>query len=378
MTAGQLNPRPRILMGPGPSNVHPRILQAMALPCIGHLDPEFIAIMEETKRFLREVMLTRNELTIPVSGTGSAGMEACVCNLVEPDDSVVICLHGVFGTRMADVAERYGARVTRVEAPWGEPISPPDVKAAIAAARPKLVGIVHAETSTGVLQPLEEISHDTHAAGALLLVDAVTSLGGHPVRVDEWGIDACYSGTQKCLGVPPGLAPVSFSPAAMSAILGRKTKVANWYLDLTRVSSYWGQDRTYHHTAPINMIYGLYEGLKLVLEEGLEARWARHRANHELLVAGLAEMGLRLWPQPEYALWSLNAVTVPEGVDEPAVRQYLLREFDLEIGGGLGSLKGKVWRVGLMGYTSSKQNVALFLTALREALAAQGYPAGGR
>lgn len=375
MAYQQLSPTPRLLMGPGPSNVHPRILQAMAMPCIGHLDPDFVALMEETKTMLREVMLTKNELTIPVSGTGSAGMEACVCNLVEPGDRFLVCINGVFGQRMADVAGRYGAQVSTVEAPWGEAIPVQAIAEAVERERPKVVGIVHAETSTGVLQPLEEVSRIVHEAGALFLVDTVTSLGGHPVRVDEWRIDACYSGTQKCLGVPPGLAPVSFSPRAMECILGRKTKVANWYLDMTMVSKYWGQDRTYHHTAPVNMIYGLREGLKLILEEGLQTRWARHKANHDLLVAGLAKMGLGLWPEEQYSLWSLNAVKVPEGIDEAAVRQYLLREYNLEIGAGLGELKGKVWRVGLMGYTSLRQNVTLFLAALQEALAAQGYGA---
>lgn len=368
-----LNPSPRILMGPGPSNTHPRILQAMALPTVGHLDPDFIAIMEQTKDMLRQVMLTNNDLTIPVSGTGSAGMEACVCNLVEPGDVVVVCVNGVFGGRMADVAGRYGAEVITVEAPWGEAISPQAVAEAMEGRPVKLVGIVHAETSTGVLQPLEEISDLVHGAGALFLVDTVTSLGGHPVRVDEWGIDACYSGTQKCLGIPPGLAPVSFSPAALEAILARRTKVASWYLDMTLVRSYWGQDRVYHHTAPVNMLYGFHEGLRIILEEGLENRWARHEINHELLVSGLAELGLGLLPREELALWSLNAVRIPEGVDDLAVRRHLLQEYSIEIGGGLGAFKGKVWRVGLMGYTSTKANVTLFLSALREALTAQGY-----
>lgn len=369
MTYGPLNLTPRLLMGPGPSNVHPRILQAMAMPCIGHLDPDFVAIMEETKSMLRAVMLTDNELTIPVSGTGSAGMEACVCNLVEPGDVVVVCVHGLFGERMADVAERYGAEVVTVRAPWGEPIDPRELRRALSRTKAKLVGIVHAETSTGVLQPLEEISQITHEAGALLLVDTVTSLGGHPVKTDEWGIDACYSGTQKCLGVPPGLAPVSFSPAADEVIRNRKRKVANWYLDLNMVRDYWGQSRTYHHTAPVNMIYALREGLAIILEEGLEARWARHKANHDLLVSGLAEMGLGLLPAEEHSLWSLNAVRIPEGVDDMAVRRRLLADYNIEIGGGLGELKGRVWRVGLMGYTSSRANVRLFLTALAEVLA---------
>lgn len=359
---------PRILMGPGPSNVDPRVLQAMALPCIGHLDPDFIRIMESMKDMLRRVMLTENELTLPVSGTGSAGMEAAVCNIVEPGDRCVVCVNGVFGTRMADVCGRYGAEVVTVNAPWGKPIEPDDVRKALAGGKTKLVGIVHAETSTGVLQPLEEISKITHEAGALLLVDTVTSLGGHPVRVDEWQIDVCYSGTQKCLSIPPGLAPITFSPAAVRVIDTRKTKVANWYLDMTMVRNYWGQDRVYHHTAPINMLFGFHEGLRLILDEGLEARWARHKANHELLVKGLSEMGLEILPDPEFRLWSLNAVKIPEGVDDMAVRKRLLSEYNIEIGGGLGDLKGKIWRVGLMGVSSTPNNVILLLGALREIL----------
>lgn len=366
--SGLLDFSPRILMGPGPSNVDARVLQAMALPTIGHLDPEFIKIMERIKTMLREVMLTDNELTIPVSGTGSAGMEAALCNLIEPGDRCVVCVHGVFGGRMAEICARYGAEVITVEAPWGRPTDPDDVRQALAEGATKLVAIVHAETSTGVLQPLEEISRITHQAGALLVVDTVASLGGHPVKVDEWGIDVCYSGTQKCLSIPPGLAPISFSSAAVAALESRKIKVANWYLDMSLVRKYWGEERTYHHTAPVNALYGFHEGLRLVLAEGLEARWARHRANHELLVAGLAEMGLEILPDPKYRLWSLNAVRIPEGVDDVAVRQRLLNEYDIEIGGGLGDLKGKVWRIGLMGASSTPNNVLMLLGALNEIL----------
>ena len=359
---------PRILMGPGPSNVDPRVLQAMALPPIGHLDPDFIRIMDSIKAMLRQVMLTDNELTIPVSGTGSAGMEAALCNLIEPGDRCVVCVNGVFGGRMADVCGRYGAEVATVEAPWGQPIDPRDVAQALADGATKLVAIVHAETSTGVLQPLEEISRMTHEAGVLLVVDTVTSLGGHPVRVDKWGIDVCYSGTQKCLSIPPGLAPISFSSAAVAALESRQTKVANWYLDMSMVHKYWGEERTYHHTAPVNALYGFHEGLRLILAEGLEARWARHKANHELLVAGLAEMSLEMLADPQYQLWSLNAVRIPESVDDVAVRQRLLNEYDIEIGGGLGDLKGKVWRIGLMGVSSTPNNVLMLLGALNKIL----------
>ena len=364
----RLDPPERILMGPGPSNCHPRVLQAMAAPIIGHLDPAFLRIMNEVQGMLRTVMQTTNPLTIPVSATGSAGMEACFVNLVEPGDRCVVGLNGVFGQRMADNVGRCGGEVIPVEAPWGEAIPPSKVRAAVAGGNVKLVAIVHAETSTGVRQPIEEISAITHEAGALLLVDTVTSLGGHPVKVDEWGVDACYSGTQKCLSVPPGLAPISFSPRAIEALERRKGKVQSWYLDLTMVRKYWGDERTYHHTAPVNMIYALHEGLRLILEEGLEARWARHQRHHDMLVAGLDAMGLSLLPTEEESLWSLNAVRVPEGVDEAGFRRHLLEHYSMEIGGGLGDLKGRVWRVGLMGHSSTERNVQLFLHALREYL----------
>lgn len=359
---------PRVLMGPGPSNVDARVLQAMAMPTIGHLDPDFIKIMDGIKSMLKDLMQTKNDLTLPVSGTGSAGMEAALCNLIEPGDRCVVGVNGVFGGRMADVCGRYGGEVVTVPAPWGQPIDPADIRKALADKGAKLVAVVHAETSTGVLQPIEEISKIAHDAGALLVVDTVTSLGGHPVKVDEWAIDACYSGTQKCLSIPPGLAPITFSPAAVDAIEKRKTKVANWYLDMNSVRSYWGQDRTYHHTAPINSLYGFHEGIRIILEEGLEARWQRHKANHDLLVAGLAEMGMGILPDPAYRLWSLNAVKIPDGVDDLAVRKALLNDYSIEIGGGLGDLKGKIWRIGLMGCSSSKANVLLVLSALRKVM----------
>ncbi len=367
-TAPPLNPTPRVLMGPGPSNVPPRVLQAMALPCIGHLDPDFLRIMDELQKMLRRLFQTRNRLTIPISGTGSAGMETCLVNLIEPGDRCVIGVNGVFGERMSDIVERCGGELVRVEAEWGRAIDPKQVRKALRRGRTKLVGIVHAETSTGVLQPLEEISELTHDAGALLVVDTVTSLGGHPVCVDEWEIDAVYSGTQKCLSCPPGLAPISFGKRAVAALRRRKTKVPSWYLDLTMLQQYWGQERKYHHTAPVNMIYGLYEALRIIEEEGLEARWARHRDNHEALVKGLRGIGLKLLPRPDESLWSLNAVEIPSGADDAAVRRRLLEEFNLEIGGGLGPLKGRVWRVGLMGHSSTKNNVLLFLGALEYVL----------
>ncbi len=355
-------------MGPGPSNVAPTVYQAMAHPLVGHLDPAFIKMMEEIKEMLRAVFQTNNPMTFPVSGTGSAGMEFCFVNLLEPGDEVIVGVNGVFGTRMAEVAARCGARVTKIEAEWGRIIEPAQVAEALQKTRPKLVAIVHAETSTGALTPIEEISRLVHDAGALLLIDTVTSLGGCPVDIDGWKVDAVYSGTQKCLSCPPGLAPVSLSPRALEIATSRKTKVQSWYLDVNLLSSYWGEERVYHHTAPITMNYALHEGLRLALTEGLQNRWNRHRENHELLKAGLKELGLGLASQEGHQLWQLNAVTVPAGADEAAVRKRLLAEFNIEVGAGLGPLKGKVWRVGLMGETSTRANVEKFLAALTQIL----------
>ena len=363
-----LNVPPRLLMGPGPSLVYPRVLQAMAMPLVGHLDPYFLQIMDRTQTLLRYVFETENRLTIPISGTGSAGMEAAVANLVEHGDRVLICINGYFGLRLADMAGRYGAEVATITRPWGEVFSAEEIQQALERQPAKVVAIVQAETSTGALQPLDEIAKVVHAAGGLLLVDAVTSLGGLPVRVDAIGIDACYSGTQKCLSVPPGLAPLTFGPRAVQALHDRKFKVANWYLDLSMVEKYWGQERTYHHTAPISANFGLYEGLRIVAEEGLEARWERHLRNARLLWQGVEALGLSLHVAKEHRLPSLTTVRVPAGVDEPKIRARLLNEYNIEIGGGLGELKGKVWRVGLMGYASRKENVTLFLAALRELL----------
>ena len=351
-------------MGPGPSNVAPSVREAMSRPLVGHLDPAFVKMMEEIKTMLRHVFLTKNEMTFPISGTGSAGMEFCFVNLIEPGDEVIIGVNGVFGARMVDVAERCGARVRKVEAPWGRIIDARQIADALeTVSHPKLVAVVHAETSTGALTPVEEISNIAHNAGALFLLDTVTSLGGCPVRIDDWRVDAVYSGTQKCLSCPPGLAPVSLSPPALQAATKRKVKVQSWYLDVNLLASYWGQERVYHHTAPISMNYALHEALRLVLAEGLENRWRRHEQNHLALKAGLKAMGLEIASQEGHQLWQLNAVTVPEGADEAAVRKRLLSDFDIEIGAGLGPLKGKLWRVGLMGETSSKSNVKAFLSA---------------
>ncbi len=362
----------RVLMGPGPSDVSPRVLEAMAAPTIGHLDPKFLAIMDETQELLRYVFQTQNEFTIPVSGTGSAGMETCFVNLVEPGDEVVVCVNGVFGTRMADIVRRLGGKLVKVEAEWGRAVAPEAVEKALEGRRPKLVAVVHAETSTGACTPLDDIACIASAAGALFLVDTVTSLGGMPVGVDAVGIDAVYSGTQKCLSCPPGLAPVSFSPEALKVLDGRKSPVASWYLDMTMVRQYWGGARKYHHTAPINMIYALYEALRIIAEEGLEARWARHRLHHRALVAGIEAMGLAMLVPEAERLPMLNAVRIPDGADDTRVRAALLTDFGIEIGAGLGPLAGKVWRVGLMGHASTRRNVTLFLSALESILRAEG------
>ncbi|HLK88774.1 MAG TPA: alanine--glyoxylate aminotransferase family protein [Polyangia bacterium] len=357
----------RILLGPGPSTVPARVLAALAAPTLGHLDPAYLAIMDQTRELLKKAFRTENRLTLAVSGTGSAGMEACVANLTEPGDDVLVCVAGAFGTRLAEMAERHGAFVHLVNTEWGQTLDAGAVAAALASRpRTKWVGIVHAETSTGAHQPLEEISHVVHEAGALLLVDTVTSLGGHEVAVDAWRIDACYSGTQKCLSCPPGLAPVTFSAEAVEAIGRRKSKCRSWYLDMSLIQSYWSADRVYHHTAPVNMTYALHEALREVLEEGLDARIARHRTNHLALRAGLEALGISYLP--ERSLASLNCVRIPDGVDDARARARLLGEFGVEIGGGLGPFKGRAWRIGLMGASSTRRNVTLLLGALETIL----------
>lgn len=367
-----LDPPPRVLLGPGPSDIHPRVLRALAAGTVGHLDPYYLQLMNGMQGMLREVFNTQNQMTMAVSATGSAGMECAVVNLIEPGDRMIVCVNGVFGERMTDVAARAGAEVTRVERPWGQVFSVADLKETLARVKPKVVGIVMAETSTGAWQPIPEIADLVHNAGAMLLVDAVTALGGVPVNVDEWQIDAMYSGSQKCLSCPPGLAPVSFNRRALDVALNRKTKVQSWYLDVTMLAKYWGEERVYHHTAPINMTYALYEALRIILEEGLERCHARHKLNHEALKAGLAAIGIGYAAQEGHQLPMLNAVHVPAGVDDVVVRRELLNRFGIEIGGGLGAFKGKVWRIGLMGYGSRPANVLLFLSALEQLLAEQG------
>ena len=363
----ELHTSRRILMGPGPSDVHHRVLQAMSAPLIGHLDPEFLDIMDDIKQMVKACFQTQNELTFVVSAPGSAGMETCMVNLLEPGDEALICVHGVFGGRMADIAERCGAKVTKVEAKWGEPIDPAQVKEALSKCKPKIVAIVHAETSTGVLQPLQEISEIAKEAGALFVVDAVTSFCGADLRVDDWGIDAIYSGSQKCLSAPPGLSPVSFSEQAVTAMENRKTKVQSWFLDLSMVRNYWsGAKRAYHHTAPVSAMFAMREALRIVLEEGLENRFKRHLVNHQLLKEGLEGLGFKFLVKEGFRLPMLNSVILPDGVDDAKIRTQLLQEYNIEVGGGLGDLAGKIWRVGLMGESSSPNHVNTLLSALKK------------
>jgi len=371
-----LNPPHRVLLGPGPSDVAPSVLSALAKPTIGHLDPVFLTVMDEVRAMLREVLGTENELTFPMSGTGSSGMETCFVNLIEPGDEVLIGVNGVFGGRMVDVAERCGAKVTKVEGEWGRALTAEAYREAAAGKPFALLACVHAETSTGVSQEIPPLREVADELGALLVVDCVTSIAGTPLCLDDWGIDAAYSGTQKCLSCPPGLSPISFSKRASERLAARKQKVQSWYLDLTMISNYWGSERAYHHTAPINMLYALHESLRLALEEGLAPRAERHSLNGRALCAGLEAMGLEPAVPAAERLPQLTAVQIPEGVDDALVRKHLLDAFGLEIGGGLGPIKGKVWRIGLMGAGSTRRNVTLCLSALASALQAQGHPVG--
>ena len=364
----------RILMGPGPSNIHPRVQMAMMAPMVGHLDPYFITVMDDTVKMLRTVFRTENKLTFPISGTGSAGMEAGFINFLEPGDVAVIGVNGFFSARMVENAVRCGARVVEVPAEWGSIIDPADVEAALKAEKKvKMVAVVHAETSTGVLQPLEEISRLAKEYDALFLADTVTSLGGAELAIDDWGVDISYSGSQKCLGCPPGMAPFTVNKKALDVVTNRSTKVPSWYLDLSLLSTYWTNDRFYHHTAPISMVYALYEALRLVLEEGIEERIKRHQLHGDALKTGLEAMGLELHAQEGHRLSMLTTVRIPSGVDDAAVRKGLLNGFNLEIGGGLGPLKGLVWRIGLMGYSSNPENILLVLASLEKMLATEGY-----
>ncbi len=364
----ELDMPPRVLLGPGPSMVNPRVLRAMTTPVVGHLDPEFLKLMDRTQDLLRYLFETENPITIPISGTGSAAMEAAIANMVEAGDPVLICVNGYFGMRLAEMARRYGGDVQTITRPWGEVFTPDEVKAALDKRPAKIVAIVHVETSSGTLQPLSEIVKVVHDQNGILIVDTVASLGGVPARVDEIGIDVCYSGSQKCLSCPPGIGPITFGPRAMEIMENRRTPVGNWYLDVTMVQKYWGEERTYHHTAPISSNYAIYEALRLVAEEGLENRWDYHRRNAELLWDGLEAMGLSMHVPVEYRAPPLTTVRIPEGVDGDQIRSRLLNEYNIEISGGLGELKGKVWRVGLMGYSSRPEHVLLLLAALDKLL----------
>ena len=355
-----------LLMGPGPSCVPDEVYDALSKKTIGHLDPYFIKIMDEIKNQLQIVMKTNNTLTIPVSGTGSAGMETCFVNLIEPGDNVLILINGVFGKRMLDVSERLGANTDTLEYEWGKPIIARDVKTKINEKDYKIIAVVHAETSTGVVNPVDDIGNLVKDTNSLFLVDTVTSLGGMNVSMDEWHIDALYSGTQKCLSCPPGLAPISFSEKAINKLTSRKSNVPNWYLDLSMIIKYWeGEKRAYHHTAPINMLYGLYQALYLILEEGLENVFKRHHDNHKILAAELEKIGIKMFVEPSCRLPMLNAVCIPDNINEAEIRSILLQVYKIEIGAGLGPLAGKIWRIGLMGHTARLSSINRLIEALK-------------
>lgn len=371
MDSNTFQPPHRILMGPGPSNVHPRVLEAMSRPTIGHLDPSFIDLMEEIKSLLRYAFQTGNEITFPVSGPGSVGMETCLVNLIEPGDKVAVCVNGVFGGRMKDIAERCGAEVTVVDAEWGTAVEPEKLEKTLKENTGiKIVSFVHAETSTGARSDIEALTKIAHGYDCLVIADTVTSLGGIPVKTDEWNIDVIYSGTQKCISCPPGLSPVSFNKRALDLIKKRKTKPQSWFMDINLVVNYWGSasKRSYHHTAPINALYGLHEALLMLKEEGLENAWERHKRNSSIFIKGLNELNLEVFVKEGERLPELVTVKVPEGVDEAGVRNRLLNEYNIEIGAGLGALAGKIWRIGLMGYTSNEKNINLCLDALKNIL----------
>ncbi|HEX6883055.1 MAG TPA: alanine--glyoxylate aminotransferase family protein [Planctomycetota bacterium] len=370
-------PPHRILLGPGPSECAPEVLAALARPTLGHLDPLFVALMDEVRTGLRAAYRTRNELAFPVSGTGTAGMETVLVNLLQPGDALLVGVAGYFGARLAEIGKRVGARVQVVEGEWGRALGPDDYRRAAAGKRFKVLALVHGETSTGVVADLAAMRAVADELGALLVADCVTTLGGMPLEIDAWGVDAAYSGTQKCLAAPSGMAPVTLSPRALEALSARTQPVSSWYFDLGLVRTYWSQDRAYHHTAPIQNVYALHEALRLLLDEGLEARWARHARHARALWAGLAALGLECLVPERERLVPLTAVRVPAGIDEARARRFLLEQYSLEIGGGLGTLKGRLWRIGLMGAGSKRANVELVLGALRAALAEQGWKAAG-
>lgn len=364
----------RILLGPGPSNVHPRVLQAMLTPMLGHLDPDFWPVLDDIRDMLGRVLGTARHWTMPLPATGTAGMESAFCNVVEPGDRVIVAVNGFFGSRMVEIASRCGAEVHRLDVPWGKPVLPEMIEQALQAqGTVKAVGVVHAETSTGVLSPIKDIAQVVHNHDALLIVDAVTSLGGVEFRMDDWELDVCYSASQKCLGAPPGLAPVSIGERALEVIKQRKTPVQSFYLDLSTLENYWSERRMYHHTSPILMLYAFHEALRLLIEEGLEQRWQRHARHAAALRAGLDAMGLALFADPDAILDPLTTIVVPEGIDAAQVLRQLYADYSIEIGGGLGDLRGKIWRIGLMGESCKASNVLLVLSALEHILPQHGY-----
>ena len=370
----EFQPAQRLLLGPGPSTVHPRVLRAMTLPVLGHLDPEFFQVMDDVCAMLREVFHTTNFMTLPLSSTGTGAMEAACANVLEPGDTAIVCRNGYFGDRLADIAERYGATTIILDFPWGKPVDPQVVSDELKKhSRVKMLGVVHAETSTGVLTPLEEIIGLAHQHHTLVVADAVTSLGSHDVQMDGWDVDVCYSASQKCLGSPPGLAPISIGPRAMDAMKSRKTKVQSFYFDLKDLETYWSQTRAYHHTTPISMTYALRESLRMMMEEGIETRIKRHARVAGALRSGGEAMGLELLAEPEFRLNPLTTVSVPDGIDDAAVRGALLKDYNIEVGGGLGDIKGKVWRIGLMGEGARDANVFTVLSALENVLSKMDY-----
>ena len=370
----ELQPPQKVLLGPGPSTVHPRVLQALSLPVMGHLDPAFFQVMDDVCEMLCMVFHTENTMTVPISSTGTGAMETACANIIEPGDSVLICRNGYFGIRLGDIAERCGATVHLMDTSWGKAVDPQMLKDELKN-HPglKAVGVVHAETSTGVLSDIKELIDVIHEAGALAIVDAVTSLGGHEVRMDDWGMDVCYSATQKCLGAPPGLAPISLSAAAMDVVAKRPTKVQSFYFNLKDLEAYWNQTRAYHHTSPINMTYALREALRMMMEEGQENRIQRHAKVAAALRAGAEALGLSLLAEEGHRLNPLTTISIPDGIEDAKVRRTLLNEYDIEIGGGLGEFAGKAWRVGLMGESARERNVFALLSALETILSKEGY-----
>ena len=373
MHFNELNPPERLLLGPGPSNVNPRVLKALSSPLVGYMDPFYLKVMDETKELLKYVFKTKNEFTFPVPGTGMAGMEASLCNVVEFGDEVIVCVNGFFGERINELVLRIGGKPIRIEAGWGKIITKESVEEALRKSNAKAIAIVHGETSTGIQQPIKELSKLAKTYDSLIIVDAVTSLTGCELNIDAWGIDVCYSGTQKCLNCPPGLAPITLSDRAINIIQNRKTKIQSFYLDLQLISKYWSDARVYHHTGPISMTYALREALRIIHEEGIENRLARHTRNSQAFIKGIEAMGLEMHAQEGYRLPSLNTVVIPKNVTDVNIRRMLFECFNIEIGGGLGLLKGKIWRVGLMGRNSTEKNVILLLEALERTLRKEGY-----